>query len=110
MSIPSVADLPATIEIVKKSVVGVGTILPTRTPRGQLLGTGFIVADGQHVLTNAHVVSKMLDGQRKESLAVFIGRGAKPEIRTAEKVAEEVTEEVTEEVVEEASEEEAAEY
>ncbi len=81
------AELPATIAIVKKSIVGIGTHLLTRTPRGQLLGTGFVVADGQHVLTNFHVISRPLDTGRNESLMVFNGRGSEPEMRTAQIVA-----------------------
>lgn len=75
--------LVATIEKVKKSVVGVGTMMPTRSPRASLFGTGFVVADGNYVLTNAHVVSRELDFMGKESLVVFIGRGVNPETRPA---------------------------
>jgi len=76
-------EMVTAITKVKKSVVGVGTLMPTRSPRASLLGTGFIVADGNHVLTNAHVVSRELDFQGKESLVVFIGRGVNPETRSA---------------------------
>ncbi len=72
-----------TIAKVKKSVVGVGSVMLTRSPRASLFGTGFVVADGNYVLTNAHVVSRELDFQGKESLVVFIGRGMKPEMRSA---------------------------
>jgi len=75
--------LVTTIEKVKKSVVGVGTMMPTRSPRARLFGTGFVVADGNYVLTNAHVVSRELDFMGKESLVVFIGRGVNPETRPA---------------------------
>jgi len=77
------SEMIATIAKVKKSVVGVGTLMPTRSPRASLFGTGFIVADGNHVLTNAHVVSRELDFQGKESLVVFIGHGMSPEARVA---------------------------
>ena len=83
----SAEDLPETISVVKKSIVGIGTHLLTRAPRGQLMGTGFVVADGHHVLTNYHVVSKPLNTERNESLVVFNGRGSKPEIRSAKIVA-----------------------
>jgi serine protease Do len=81
------ADLPATIARVKPAIVGVGTFERTRAPAAQLLGTGFVVADGHHVLTNAHVVAQMLDAEKYESFAVFVGHGAHPQIRRAEKVA-----------------------
>jgi len=76
-------NLAATIKTVKPSVVGVGTHIPLRSPRAQLLGTGFVVADGRHIVTNAHVVPRDLDILRNESLVVFIGRGSTPELRTA---------------------------
>lgn len=81
------AALPVTIKHVKSSVVGVGTVQQTRAPAGQLRGTGFAVADGLHVLTNAHVVSMVLNVEQQEFLSVFVGRGSDPEVRKAEKVA-----------------------
>ncbi len=47
--------LPATVKAVKPSIVGIGTFHPTRQPQAQLLGTGFVVGDGHHVMANAHV-------------------------------------------------------
>ncbi len=74
-------SLAAAIKTIKPSVVGVGTNLPLRSPRAKLFGTGFVIADGRHVVTNAHVVSRDLDMLRNESLVVFIGRGSNPELR-----------------------------
>jgi len=82
-SISHASGLVSTIAKVKKSVVGIGTMMPTRSPRASLFGTGFVVADGNYVLTNAHVVSRELNFQGKESLVVFIGRGVSPETRSA---------------------------
>mgnify|MGYP006169950049 CR=1 FL=1 len=50
------AGLPETIAQIKPSVVLVGTFKATDNPRFQLRGTGFIVGDGQRVVTNAHVL------------------------------------------------------
>lgn len=50
------ADLPALIERSKPSVVLVGTYSPTDSPRFGFHGTGFAVADGSIVVTNAHVL------------------------------------------------------
>ena len=47
--------LPKTVKAVKPSIVGIGTLYPTRQPQAQLLGSGFVVGDGQHVMANAHV-------------------------------------------------------
>jgi hypothetical protein len=51
------------IRCIKSSVVGIGT--------------DFVVADGQHVMTNAHAVASPLDATRGNShLACFLGRRA----------------------------------
>jgi len=50
------ADLADTIEKIKPSIVAVGTFKKTNSPQFVLRGTGFVVADGNHVATNSHVV------------------------------------------------------
>ena len=50
------ADLPNIIEKVKPSIVAVGTFKKTSSPQFVLRGTGFVVGDGNHIATNAHVV------------------------------------------------------
>ena len=50
------ADLPALIERSKPSVVLVGTYSPTDSPRFGFRGSGFAVAGGSLVITNAHVL------------------------------------------------------
>ncbi len=79
--------LPDTLKRVKPSIVGVGTYQALRRPRAKFLGTGFVVADGRHVLTNAHVVNKGLDSKNNERIAVFIGTGRNTKHRLAKKVA-----------------------
>jgi len=58
---------------VKPSVVGVGTMLKTRQPAVVFVGTGFAVGDGLSIITNAHVIPKLLDAARKEELGIVIG-------------------------------------
>lgn len=53
---PARADFPDTVASVKRSVVAIGTLSPTRNPRFRFLGTGFVVGNGNQVVTNAHVV------------------------------------------------------
>jgi len=77
------AELPDTVIRVKPSIVGVGTFLPTRAPQSRLQGTGFVVADGYHVITNAHVVKVELDVARKEKLVIFTGTGKRAVLRDA---------------------------
>lgn len=64
-------NLPDMLARIKPSVVAVGTYMPTRNPRAIFLGTGFAVADGRNVVTNAHVTAKELDTAHLEQLAVF---------------------------------------
>ena len=66
--------LPDTIDRIKPSIVGIGTVQKTRRPPGILCGTGFVVADGKHVVTNAHVIPEKLNKRYHEFLAVFTGR------------------------------------
>src|SRR5947209_7371815 len=83
-SAPARADRFATIERVRNSVVAIGTFERTRSPQFQFLGTGFAVADGTIVVTNAHVVPPLLDAARSETIAILLpGRtkDAKEEIQ-----------------------------
>ena len=82
----SAADLPSTVAQIRPGVVAVGTIMPTRSPRAKFVGTGFVVGDGRHVITNRHVIPDKIDSKRKEKLSVFIGRGKQARSRTAELV------------------------
>jgi S1-C subfamily serine protease len=80
-------DLPEVVLRIKPSVVAIGSYQSTRRPPADLRGTGFVVADGLHVITNAHVLPEALDTGHREMLAVFIGRGERTEFRPAKKVA-----------------------
>jgi S1-C subfamily serine protease len=83
-------SLPDTIEKIKPAIVAVGTHQKTRRPPAVFLGTGFVVGDGLHIVTNAHVVPPKLDSEKRESIAVFVGRGELADIREATKVAEDL--------------------
>lgn len=69
------AGLPETIARIKQSVVGIGTYKKIRRPPAIVFATGFAVLDGNHVVTNAHVIPEELDKRHKEFLALFIGQG-----------------------------------
>lgn len=77
------AALPDSVARIKRSVVGVGTYLQTRSPAIAFAGTGFVVGDGLSVITNAHVVPDALDGARKETLGVVVGSAAAVQFRAA---------------------------
>lgn len=84
---PALAGLPETVALVRPAVVGVGTFQTTRRPPVRLLGTGFVVGDGTLVVTNAHVLPALLAVEKKETLAIFAGRGRRAERRAARQVA-----------------------
>ena len=81
------AELAQTIGQIKPSVVGIGTFLKTRSPSIQFVGTGFVVADGRHVIANAHAVASPLDAERKETRIVLVSRMGEPQAREAELLA-----------------------
>ena len=83
----SAADLVQTIAKIKPAVVGVGTYMKTRSPAFQLMGTGFVVADGLHVITNAHTYAKPLDGANLEVPMVLVSTGGDPQPRQAQILA-----------------------
>jgi serine protease Do len=56
LSLPAWADLPAVIAGAKPALVAVGTFSATDNPRFGFRGTGFVVGDGTHVVTNQHVL------------------------------------------------------
>jgi len=83
----AMAGLPETIIRIKPGIVAVGTLEKTRRPPVKFYGTGFVVGDGTLVVTNAHVVPAVLDGQQKEQLAVFVGPDNSANTRKATQVA-----------------------
>ncbi len=75
------------VKQVKPSVVGIGVFDPRGSPRANLQGSGFIVADGNYVITNQHVIDKELDPDRQQKRVVFIGSGNQPKTVDAEVIA-----------------------
>lgn len=87
ISMPCHAELSQTIRQIKPAIVGVGTYQKIRNPPVSFMGTGFVVADGLHIVTNAHVIPALLDTEKMESHVVITGDSEKPEFRSAELVA-----------------------
>jgi S1-C subfamily serine protease len=83
---------PATIARVKHSIVAIGTFQPTRSPAFSFHGTGFVVGDGLHIITNEHVVPKSLNTERNEGLAITIRLAdGSLEVRSARVLASDAT-------------------
>lgn len=82
-----VAALPETVAQVKPSILAIGTFQRTRSPPAVFRGTGFAVADGRHVLTNAHVLPTSLDQASSEILAVFFRFQDRDHLRSAKVIA-----------------------
>jgi len=85
--ISSATQLPTTVEIIRPSIVAIGTVMPTRSPKAQFMGTGFVVGDGRHIITNHHVVPEILEYSKMETLAIFEGRGKEAKAHKAKVVA-----------------------
>lgn len=73
-----------TVVKVKPSVVGIGVHTPTGSPKNVLSGTGFVVGNGQYVVTNHHVLPKELNSKLLQKMAVFVGSGKTAKVRKAE--------------------------
>ncbi len=89
MTLPARAGQQA-IDVIAKakpSLVAIGTHDSLRQPATELLGTGFVVADGLHILTALHVFNSRgsAPGGR---LTAIVGSGEDGEIRAVTKIAE----------------------
>lgn len=73
-------NLPQLIPKVKPSVVAIALYNPTGSPRLKLIGSGFVVAPGNQVVTNHHVVSKIPDETKNERYVVLSGHGSDPTV------------------------------
>lgn len=83
----SEADVADTLATIKPGVVGVGSFHPTRSPRMGLNGTGFVVGDGKHIVSCAHIFNRALDGEKNETWVVLTGRDRQMNVRQASIVA-----------------------
>ena len=48
-----------------------GYFEPLAQPRNTLRGTGFVIGDGLHVVTNHHVLPDILDAEKRQQLVIF---------------------------------------
>jgi len=82
-----IADLADTVAKVKPSIVGIGVHTPTARQKNSLNGSGFVIGNGQYVVTNYHVLPKELDDTLLQKMAIFTGSGKTAKVRTADIVA-----------------------
>ena len=67
IAVEAVAELPDTIDKIRGSVVGIGTVFPSAkhrdaaSPPMTFRGTGFAVGNGRQVVTNYHVIEKVVE-------------------------------------------------
>lgn len=88
LSFPTLAEnLSQIITKIKPSVVGIGLHTPLGSPRDILTGSGFAVADGSFVITNDHVLPKILDESQHQKIAVFVGTGKSSIVYKAQIIA-----------------------
>jgi serine protease Do len=69
------AALPDVIASAKPSLVAVGTYSPTGNPRFAFRGSGFVVGDGTHVVTNFHVLPTVAEGATAPEMMIQARRG-----------------------------------
>lgn len=60
---------------VTNSIVAIGLYTPLESDGNQVLGTGFVVGNGKWVITNYHVVSKILDPKIVQYYVAIHGKG-----------------------------------
>jgi serine protease Do len=85
---PLIATPTETIQRIKPSIVAVGTFQKPRSPAFSFSGTGFAVGDGSLIATNAHVLPKVIDSERREMLVIAVpGMNSDAQIREVKAVA-----------------------
>ncbi|MFC7049357.1 S1 family peptidase [Emcibacter nanhaiensis] len=79
-------DFPKLVKKMTPSVVGIAAHNPLGAPQNVLRGTGFVVYDGNYVITNAHVLPNPAHMTDKETIVVLSGIGRLPDVRQAQVV------------------------
>ena len=84
LAIPATADeLSRTIELIKPSVVGIGSFQKTRSPALAFIGSGFVIDDGLTIVTAAHVVNELLRTDQGDAMGVLVRQGENAQFRSA---------------------------
>jgi S1-C subfamily serine protease len=72
--------LPQLIKQTKPSIVGIAMFTPLESRSASILGTGFVIGDGKHIVTNYHVVSRDLDPTIVQYYVALSGTGPNPQM------------------------------
>jgi len=83
LALPARADLPALVVASRPSVLPVGTFDPLASPRFSFRGSGFVVGDGNLVVTNAHVLPDAKTSPAPQLAVLVSARGESAEGRRA---------------------------
>ncbi len=76
------AGLPEVVESIKPSVLAIGSYNALKSPRFTFHGSGFVVGNGNLVITNAHVLPSGVAVDLDAKLMVLLPRGKdSPELR-----------------------------
>lgn len=86
-STPASADLVEAVRKMQPSVVGITTFRVMRPLASHLAGTGFVVGDGRHIITNAHVI-RADPSKGQQALFALVRNGSDVDRRTLTIVAE----------------------
>jgi serine protease Do len=84
------SGLVETIARLKPSIVGISSLQPTRLTPAVLVGSGFAVGDGKHVVTSYHVI-RQKDGAPGQVFYIMSVNGAQTDRRNARVVATDPT-------------------
>ena len=82
-ALPVQADLRQLVATFRPSVLPVGTFAATDSPRFGFRGTGFVVGDGNQLVTNFHVLPPSAEADSGPRMAVLVPRGREGEVRMA---------------------------
>ncbi len=82
---PVHAALPELITQLKPSVVALAIYNPGASPRLKLLGSGFVVAPGNLIVTNHHVIATPVNKDKNETYVVLSGHGQQPQVHQIKK-------------------------
>lgn len=84
------AELPNTIEKIKPAIVAIGTFQKTQSPPFAFRGTGFVIANGNKIATNAHVLPEAGPPDAPELAVLIRSSTGEGSIRRAKLISKDV--------------------